>query len=300
MWICTDTQLLLYYYGCNGSETQDETATQMSTVLSLRTKTQKQNKSWSINWTVPYKARSELSHGFGDSLHPFIWALQKFRSVYSLVLWKENISVPVKSGLESVCNCYSFHQCSLQTALHLQVISTGFYTMFLREITFYSVVFYGSNDEKRKSRFSFSYRACPTLHFCKKMIPRLTFLTWRFREAIPWYGGTHHLKHEVVGVWWFCQQWDQPIELIEGAGPAMNHYQRNSSSSLILLLGLHVQVMDIKALNRSSVNKTRLKTGQCSDWECVSSAASPSILVLKWGYWLSLSTCLLQSKSFLQ
>lgn len=72
---------------------------------------------------------------------------------------------------------------------------------------------------------------------------------WCFREAIAWYGGTHHLKHKVVGVQRFCQQWDQPIELIEGAGPAMNHYQRNSSSSLRQLLGLHMQVMDINALN---------------------------------------------------
>lgn len=80
-----------------------------------------------------------------------------------------------------------------------------------------------------------------------KSFSKLTFLMWRFRKTVPWDGGTYHLKHKVIWVRWFCQQRDQPVELIEGAGPAMNHYQRNSSASLWHLLRLHMQVMDINA-----------------------------------------------------
>lgn len=79
---------------------------------------------------------------------------------------------------------------------------------------------------------------------CKK---KLTFLMWSFRKAIPRYGGAHHLKHKVIWVRWFCQQWDHPIELKERARPAMNHYQRNGTGSLWNLLWLHMHIMDINA-----------------------------------------------------
>lgn len=74
----------------------------------------------------------------------------------------------------------------------------------------------------------------------------------RFREAVTRNGGANHLKDQVAGVGRLCQQRDQPIELVEGAGPTVHHDQRDGSRALRHLLGFHMQVVDVNACRDDS------------------------------------------------
>lgn len=101
-----------------------------------------------------------------------------------------------------------------------------------------------SNPGTVKHRFE---RSVATRVGGKPIIITVTFLVGRFGETVPRNGGAHHLKDQVVGVGRLRQQRDQPVELVEGAGPTMDHDQRDGSRSLRHLLGFHVQEVDVDA-----------------------------------------------------
>lgn len=57
---------------------------------------------------------------------------------------------------------------------------------------------------------------------------------------------------------WLCEQRDDLVELIEGAGPAMDHQQRLNSSTVRNIGWLHVDKMDINACHTSEKVKLKL------------------------------------------
>lgn len=65
---------------------------------------------------------------------------------------------------------------------------------------------------------------------------------WCFRVAVAWNGGADDLKDHI----WIClsEQGYDPVKLIEGTRPAMNHHERENSLSS-LLDRPHVDVMHI-------------------------------------------------------
>lgn len=80
----------------------------------------------------------------------------------------------------------------------------------------------------------------------------VTFLMRCFGEAVTWNGGADHLKDQVTWVGRLGQQRNQPVELVEGAGPTVHHDQRDGSRTLGHLLGLHMEVVDINACRDDS------------------------------------------------
>lgn len=69
----------------------------------------------------------------------------------------------------------------------------------------------------------------------------------RLGETVSRNGGAHHLEDQVVGLGRLRQQRDQPVELVEGAGPTVDHDQRDCGGSRRNLPGFHVQVVDVDA-----------------------------------------------------
>lgn len=88
----------------------------------------------------------------------------------------------------------------------------------------------------------------------KPIIFTVTFLVGRFGETVPRDGRAHHLKDQVAGVGRLRQQRDQPVELVEGAGPTVDHDQRDGSRSLRHLLGFHVQEVDVDACREETID----------------------------------------------
>lgn len=67
-----------------------------------------------------------------------------------------------------------------------------------------------------------------------------------FREPIAWDGGADDLKDNVaIG---FSEHGQDPVELIEGTGPAMHHHETNNFLSN-MLDRLHVNEMHIYTCN---------------------------------------------------
>lgn len=90
----------------------------------------------------------------------------------------------------------------------------------------------------------------------------LTFLVWCLREAIAWDGWADDLKHHVTLIQalpgWLREQRDDLVELVEGAGPAMDHQQRLNSSTVRDIGWLHVDKMNINPCHTSKTDKLKL------------------------------------------
>ena len=72
---------------------------------------------------------------------------------------------------------------------------------------------------------------------------------WCLREAIAWDGWADDLKHHITllqaVLGRLCEQGDDLVELVEGAGPTVDHQQRLNSSTVRDVGGLHMDKMDI-------------------------------------------------------
>lgn len=81
-------------------------------------------------------------------------------------------------------------------------------------------------------------------------------------EAIAWDGWADDLKHHILIQAlpsWVREQWDDFIELVEGAGPAMHHQQRPGCLTVGDTRGLHVDKMDFNPCQKAKRNKLMLQ-----------------------------------------
>lgn len=90
----------------------------------------------------------------------------------------------------------------------------------------------------------------------------LTFLVRGLWEAISWDGGADDLKHHITLIQavlgWLREQRDDLVELIEGAGPAMDQQQRSNNSTMRNRGWLHMDKMDINPCHISKKEKLKI------------------------------------------
>ncbi len=92
-----------------------------------------------------------------------------------------------------------------------------------------------------------------------------------------------------------------PVELVEGAGPAVNEHKRQD----LLILAVwwhHMDEVHVQSCNEAKkhVKREKKNGGQIPKAKPALGSVVPSILVLKCGYLLSTATCFFQSNSCLQ